>query len=77
MSGLNQGYGITIDDLQEIGKSPVVKHRFTMCCRMGTIAYRWDINNLVGNGSELQVVLFIPEISFKSSGLVTRSNDIK
>ena len=30
--------GITIDDLQEIGKSPVVKHRFTMCCRLGTIA---------------------------------------
>ena len=45
--------GITIDDLQEIGKKhPWSKHRFTMCCRMGTIAYRWDINNLVGNESE-------------------------
>ena len=36
---LNQRY-YSIDDLQEIGKSPVVKHRFTMCCRMGTIACR-------------------------------------
>ena len=44
---------------------------FAMCCRMGTIACRCDINNLVGNGSELQVVLFIPEIIF--SGSVTRS----
>ena len=31
---------ITIDDLQEIGKSPVVKHKFTMCYRIGTIACR-------------------------------------
>ena len=30
--------GITIDDLQEIGKSPVIKHRLTMCCIVGTIA---------------------------------------
>ena len=33
---INSSY--IIDDLQEIGKSPMVKHRFTMCCRMGTIA---------------------------------------
>ena len=28
----------------------------------------WAINNLVGNGSELQVVLFIPKIFFKVQG---------
>ena len=52
--------GIAIDDLQEIGKSTVVKQRFTMCCRIGKIAYSY-ISNLVGNGSELQVVLLIPD----------------
>ena len=41
--------GITIDDLQEIGKPPVVKHRFTMGSRMGKIACIWDISNLMGN----------------------------
>ena len=31
---------------------------------IGIIACRGDISSLVGNGSELQVVLFIPEIFF-------------
>ena len=33
--------GITIYDLQEIGFFFVVKHRFTMCCRIATIACKY------------------------------------
>ena len=37
---------ITIDDLQEIRKPPVVKHRFTMCCSRIGITFHDHISGI-------------------------------
>ena len=47
-----------IADLQDAGKSPDEKQRFTIRRIILIIEDKWDINNLVGNGSNPQVVLF-------------------
>ena len=47
-----------IADLQDAGKSPDEKQRFTKRIIIFIIEDKWDINNLVGEGSSPQVVLF-------------------
>ena len=47
-----------IADLQDAGKSPDEKQRFTIRRIILIIEDKWDINNLVGKGSSPQVVLF-------------------
>ena len=47
-----------IADLQDTGKSPDEKQRFTIRRIIWIIEDKWDINNLVGKGSNPQVVLF-------------------
>ena len=47
-----------IADLQDAGKSPDEKQRFTIRRIVLIIENKCDINNLVGKGSNPQVVLF-------------------
>ena len=50
--------GEIIADLQDAGKSPDEKQRFTIRRIILIIEDNYDINNLVGKGSNPQVVLF-------------------
>ena len=50
--------GKMMENLQDVGKIPAVKQRFTIHRIISRIENRWAINNLVGNGSNTQVVLF-------------------
>ena len=47
-----------MDNLQDVGKTTDEKHRFTIHRIISRIEDRWDINNLIGNWSNTQVVLF-------------------
>ena len=47
-----------MEDLQDVGKTQDEKQRFTIQRIILIIEDRCDINNLVGNGSNTQVVLF-------------------
>ena len=48
--------GKMMEDLQDVGKTPDERHRFTIHRIISIIEDRWAINNLVGNGSN--TVLF-------------------
>ena len=50
--------GEMIADLQDAGKLPDKKQRFTIRRIILLIEDKWDMNNFVGKGSNPQVVLF-------------------
>ena len=66
-----------IADLQDAGKSPDEKQRFTIRRLILIIEDKRDINNFVGKGSRPQVVLLYDSCIISLNYVVLRSDDLQ